>query len=312
MSGSLTILRAGPLLSVQDEGRAGMLRYGVSASGPMDRAAWTHTGRLLARSGPAGLEFTMAGLDLAYDGPGPISVALGGGDFALKCNDTALPWPYAGLLQPGDRLSVTPGSWGNYGYLRLGAVFELPMALKSLATNTIVGLGGFKGRALRQGDVLPLETIFEAEAEPQVVTPAAAPEWLGKEGAEALIRVIWGIHADLFSAAVREAFVDGTFEISRRLDRMGIRLNDPAKVFAHADLLSLTSDSVVSGDIQILGDGTPIVLMRDHQPTGGYPRIATIISADLDRVAQLRPGTKVHFAPVTVAHAQALLAGKAK
>ena len=88
---------------------------------------------------------------------------------------------------------------------------------------------------------------------------------------------------------------------------MGVRLTDSERVFADATILSLASDAIVPGDIQILGDGTPIVLMRDHQPTGGYPRIATVVSADLDRFAQLRPGTAVAFASVTVEHAHALL-----
>jgi allophanate hydrolase subunit 2 len=91
------------------------------------------------------------------------------------------------------------------------------------------------------------------------------------------------------------------------MDRMGVRLIDRSGVFRDAAALSLVSDAIVPGDIQILGDGTPIVLMRDHQPTGGYPRIATVIDADLDRFAQLRPGAEVRFLPVTVTHAQELM-----
>jgi allophanate hydrolase subunit 2 len=85
---------------------------------------------------------------------------------------------------------------------------------------------------------------------------------------------------------------------------MGVRLRDPGGVFAGQRRLSLVSDAIVPGDIQILGDGVPIVLMRDHQPTGGYPRIATVVSADLDRFAQMRPGAPVRFRPVTLEHAR--------
>jgi allophanate hydrolase subunit 2 len=105
---------------------------------------------------------------------------------------------------------------------------------------------------------------------------------------------------------VRQAFAENGFVVSMHLDRMGVRLGDPAGVFAGAPILSLVSDAIVPGDIQILGDGTPIVLMRDHQPTGGYPRIATVISADLDRFAQLRPGTQLAFAPVSLHKARQL------
>ena len=134
--------------------------------------------------------------------------------------------------------------------------------------------------------------------EPEAETPRNEP-----------IRFVWGLHADVFEAAEREAFVTMHFAVSSGLDRMGVRLEDRAGVFARARLLSLVSDAVVPGDIQILGDGTPIVLMRDHQPTGGYPRIGTVISVDLDRFAQLRPGSEVTFAPVALHKAHAMLLG---
>ena len=102
------------------------------------------------------------------------------------------------------------------------------------------------------------------------------------------------------------ALSPGTLKVSTKLDRMGVRLEDPSGIFAASRALSLVSDAIVPGDIQILGDGTPIILMRDHQPTGGYPRIATVITADLDRLAQMRPGSELRFLPVTVAHAHTL------
>jgi allophanate hydrolase subunit 2 len=127
------------------------------------------------------------------------------------------------------------------------------------------------------------------------------------EAIERPIRVVWGLHAEVFDSATRQRFVSEPFVVSTQLDRMGVRLADRGGVFGGSRILSLVSDAVVPGDVQILGDGTPIVLMRDHQPTGGYPRIATIVSADLDRLAQVRPGSEVRFTPVTVARAQELL-----
>ena len=118
---------------------------------------------------------------------------------------------------------------------------------------------------------------------------------------EGPIRFIWGIHAEGFSRAVRDRFVTARFGVTFAMDRMGVRLKDADGVFAGESLLSLVSDPVLAGDIQILGDGTPIVLMRDHQPTGGYPRIATVVDADLDRFAQMRPGTELRFEPVAAA-----------
>jgi 5-oxoprolinase (ATP-hydrolysing) subunit C len=171
----------------------------------------------------------------------------------------------------------------------------VPPMMGSRATNLTVHLGGLDGRALQAGD----ELRFAGPGEP--VTAPAIP------AADDPIRVTWGLHADLSPATVREAFVTKPFAISSKLDRMGARLDDRHGTFAGTRSLSLVSDAIVAGDIQILGDGTPTVLLRDHQPTGGYPRIATVISADLDRFVQMRPGAEVRFQSVTVAKAQGVL-----
>jgi allophanate hydrolase len=230
---------------------------------------------------------------------GKTEVALAGGDFRLTVNGRRQSWPAANALTKGDAVVITPGKSGNYGYLRFNGEVDVPKIIGSRSTNTIVALGGWNGRALRTGDELAL---IAAEAAPPALPDAAAAP-----AGDGAIRFVWGLHADRFSDTVREGFCAAPFVVSRRFDRMGVRLEDKDKVFGQSALLSLVSDSVVPGDIQILGDGTPIVLMRDHQPTGGYARIATVISADLDRFAQLRPGTKLRFAPVSVSHARQLL-----
>lgn len=261
----LTILRAGPLTTLQDAGRFGMLRHGISASGPMDRAGFAAAGAALPMAGGTAIEFTQ-GLSLVADGP--LSVAC----------------PVRQNLAAGERLDVPPAP-GNYGYLRLTHELDVPPVLGSRATNITVGLGGYKGRALRAGDRLVLGAPGE-----KVAPPPAAPD--------GPIRVVWGLHAELFEAALRLRFTETAFRISSALDRMGVRLDDPAGLFRDQRRLGLVSDAIVPGDIQILGDGAPVVLMRDHQPTGGYPRLATIVDADLDRFAQLRPGAQVSFTPV--------------
>lgn len=296
MSARLRIIRAGPLTTIQDSGRFGMLRHGISASGPMDRGAYELAGQLAGR-GQGAIEITAAGLELVVEAGG-CRVGLAGGAFTARHNDHALDWPGRVTLAAGDRLTITPGSQGNYGYLRFDADLDVPPVLGSIATSTRAALGGHRGRALVAGDVLHLGPAIET-ALPHA--PNAPPPETGP------IRVVWGLHADLFAPAIRQAFLQQGFAIGRRHDRMGIRLDDPQGVFAEATILSLVSDAIVPGDIQILGDGTPTVLMRDHQPTGGYPRIATVISADLDRLAQLRPGTLLNFAAVSADHALSLL-----
>ena len=293
----LRITRAGPLATIQDRGRFGMLQHGISASGPMDRGAFERAGASLPAAGGEAIEFSRAGIGFSIAG-GPLRAAFDGGEFTLHINNIRHEWPASLELRDGDSVDISPGPAGNYGYVRFDHTIAVPPVLGSRATNLVVGLGGFEGRALRVGDELPLgpasPTNFRAET----------VNFCAEDGP---IRFIWGIHAELFTPGTRQAFVEGRYTISRRLDRMGVRLDDPARLFTRAPVLSLVSDAIVAGDIQILGDGTPIVLMRDHQPTGGYPRIGTVISADLDRFAQLRPGAELAFAPVTLHKAHSLL-----
>ncbi|MGV8855641.1 MAG: biotin-dependent carboxyltransferase family protein [Devosia sp.] len=300
MSAIVAVTRAGPLTTVQDSGRFGHLRHGISASGPMDRRGYARAGALAGADYP-GIEITMAGIALGVHSGG-CRIGLAGGSFVARLNGKALQWPTAVTLGPGDELAVTPGAAGNFGYLRFDAPMLLPAVMDSLSTSSRARLGGFDGRPLQVGDILELGEGADAVSHSLAATP---PDETGP------IRFIWGLHADLLPSATRSRFVGAGFAISRRLDRMGVRLEDGDGVFADTTILSLASDAIVAGDIQILGDGTPIVLMRDHQPTGGYPRIGTIITADLDRFAQLRPGASVEFAPVSVHHAQQILRSQA-
>lgn len=295
MSAILTITRAGPLVTVQDAGRFGHLADGISASGPMDAAAYRLAGALAGSDHP-GLEITMAGLALKQQS-GSCRIGLAGGLFVARHNNQIVDWPGSVVLEAGDELSITPGAAGNYGYLRFDGDMSLQSIMGSVATSSRARLGGLNGRPLQVGDILELHGAPDAVPD-TVVLPEPEP---------GPIRFVWGLHADLFLPATRQRFVTAPFTISRRLDRMGVRLDDGEGVFSDATILSLVSDAIVPGDIQILGDGTPIVLMRDHQPTGGYPRIATIITADIDRFAQLRPDSAVEFAPVSVDHAQQIL-----
>lgn len=272
---SITILRAGPLTTLQDAGRFGKLGHGISASGPMDHSAFATIGALLERVGTTGIEYTQ-GISIEANEPVVLACAEG-----VK------------RLAPGDRLDLPPAA-GNYGYLRFEREIGVPLLLGSRSTNVTVGLGGFKGRPLKTGDRLPLGEMGALPAATQPVHQVA----------EGPIRVIWGLHADLFDRTARARFLDQSFTVTAAMDRMGVRLGDASGIFRDQRRLSLVSDFIVPGDIQILGDGTPIVLMRDHQATGGYPRIATIVAADLDRFAQMRPGTSVQFRSVTLEHAR--------
>ncbi len=296
MSSSLRVERAGPLCTVQDGGRQGLLAHGISASGPMDIDAHRLAGALAGASDKTGIELTRAGLDLLVES-GDLTVGWAGGAFDVQLNGERRPWPGCASIAAGDRLCIAPGAAGNYGYLRFGKKLDLPMVLGSRATSTRARLGGLEGRALRAGDVL---NFSEEGGTVQSVCSSDPPE-------AGPVRFVWGIHADRFAADIRRKFVETPFRVTNAMDRMGVRLADEGGVFAGSSILSLISDPILPGDIQILGDGTPIVLMRDHQPTGGYPRIGTIVSADLGRFAQIRSGEAVVFAPVSVDHAHQLM-----
>ncbi len=287
----LTITRVGPLTTLQDAGRFGMLRHGISASGPMDRGGFAEAAAELRLMGTTAIEFTRAGL--GFRAEQGLAIGVGGGGFRLLVNGTTLSWRTRVELEPGDLVEIRPAGAGNYGYVRFERELEVAPVLGSRSTNVTVGLGGFRGRALRAGDKIAL--AGEGGAAVGVTRPAPG---------DGPIRVIWGLHADMFHPAVRRRFAEEAFEISTNLDRMGVKLIDRDGVFREQKRLNLVSDAIVAGDIQILGDGTPAVLMRDHQTTGGYPRIATVVTADFDRFAQMRPGSEVRFRPVTLEHAR--------
>jgi biotin-dependent carboxylase-like uncharacterized protein len=290
------IERAGALATIQDAGRFGALVHGVGASGPMDRSAFQRAGRHIGASGSAGIEVSVLGITAVVE-EGSIAVGWDGGDFSIMVNDSPVDWPGSALLKTGDRLTVVGGPAGNYGYLRFGGELVLPPIMGSRSTSLRVGLGGLEGRSLQAGDrikIVAADAVAAATVEPRPVE-------------EGPIRFIWGLHADIFSASIRDRFVTSRFRISSQMDRMGVRLRDEAGVLEQSRNLLLVSEPVVVGDIQILGDGTPIVLGRDHQTTGGYPRIGTVITADLDRFFQLRPNSEITLSPVGLDHAQALL-----
>ena len=291
MSTTLLIRAAGPLTSLQDKGRFGFLAAGLSASGPLDRRAYEAARAALGAAGETVIEFT-AGLVLELVA-GTIRIAGAGADFRVTLNGAPVSWPLRATLKAGDRLHVDAGRSGSFGVLAFSGEVDLPPVLGSRATNTIAGLGG---RVLVAGDTLRFTDEATAAPPARVQPTGTGP-----------IRVLPGLHASMFPPALHERFFAASFTIAPERDRMGMRLRDPEGVFQGLSALSLVSEPIVAGDIQILGDGTPVVLLRDHQPVGGYPRFATVISADFARLAQMRTGETVRFAPISLARAQELL-----
>jgi biotin-dependent carboxylase-like uncharacterized protein len=295
---ALRVLSAGPGVTLQDAGRHGYLRYGVTAAGPMDPLAYATAN--LAVGNPAGstaIEISLGGIELTAEAE-PLVVALAGGDFAISLDARPLPSAAVVLtLEPGAVLSIRAGQSGAWCYLAVAGRLVVPQLLGSNATHTRTGFGGIDGRALRTGDRLPVEP----SCRPAPSVGAIAAPWLDRP--PAIIRVVLGPQDDYFSAEQIAAFLDGPWRVSIKADRMAYFLDGHR--LSHAKGYNIVSDGIAMGAIQVPGDGRPIVLMADRQSTGGYPKIATVIGPDLGRLAQARPGTAFRFEACSIAEAVA-------
>lgn len=291
MRARLLIRAAGPGVTVQDAGRFGYARFGVTPAGPMDLAAFrTATGAVGAS---AAIEISLGGLTFESVGA-PLAIAIAGGGFDLRLDGRRLPPACLLPLPPGATLTIRAGDWGAWAYLAIGGRFDLPPTLGALATHARSGLGP---KPLAAGDHLG---IVDPAPAPVAACALQAP-WLAPDAAP--IRVMPGPQDDYFSAEALARFLDTPWRLGMRSDRMAYALEGPPVV--HARGHDIVSDGAAMGAIQIPGSGAPFVLMADRQPTGGYPKIATVIGADLGRLAQKRPGDIISFQSVTLEEAVA-------
>ncbi|QEL22497.1 biotin-dependent carboxyltransferase family protein [Bosea sp. F3-2] len=299
---ALSVLAAGPGSTIQDGGRHGFLRYGVTGAGPMDPFAHALANRALGNpAGAAAIEVSLGGLEVTAEG-GPVAVALAGGAFAVTLDGQALPPAVVAMVEPGAKLKLRAGQAGAWCYLAVPGGFDVPQVLGSAATHTRTGIGGIAGRGLMAGDRLAIAGMSPAEVETgEIVAP------LLERPAET-IRVILGPQDDYFAPDQIAAFLAGPWTISARGDRMACFLEGPK--LTHVRGYNIASDGIAMGAIQVPGEGQPIVLMADRQSTGGYPKVATVIGPDLGRLAQARPGSTVSFRAVT--HAEAVAARAAE
>lgn len=297
MSASLKILGAGPGVTLQDHGRDGYLRYGVTAAGPMDRLAHATANRALGNeAGAAAIEVSLGGIEVAAEGA-PLSVAVAGGGFEVLLDGIKLPGWVRLELAPGAKLTLRAGTGGAWTYLAVAGTTDLPPFLGSLSTHTRSALGGLDGRGLKAGDTLP---IADAKARAGAPERLLAP-WLKRP--TDVIRAVLGPQDDYFSEDQLEVFRQGPWTVSPRSDRMAFRLDGPR--LTHARGFNIISDGIAMGSIQVPGDGQPLALMADRQSTGGYPKIATIIAPDVGRLSQLRPNQAFRFETVSIAEAVA-------
>lgn len=300
MAEGLRILAPGVATTLQDAGRQGYLRYGISGSGAMDPDLLALANALVGNpADAAAIEMAMLGPTLVCEAEG-CRVALAGAPFAMGLNGRALDPFTAHDLRRGDRLTFGAPRQGLRAWLAVAGGFAVAPMLGSVSTHTRTLLGGLDGHSLAAGDLLPVHAP-QPTGRPLTLPPAHRPRFGGP------IRVVLGPQADSFTEEGLRTFLSAPYTLTGRADRMGCHLDGPP--IAHADGFNIVSDGIVNGSIQVPGHGRPLILLADRHTTGGYPKIATVISADLGRLAQVRPGETIRFEAVTVEAAQSLARG---
>lgn len=291
----LVVNAVGPMVSIQDAGRMGKMRFGVCASGPMDRFAHACANVAVGvDQDSTAIEISLGGLTVECVS-GEVTVAVAGAESVVKHNEVQLaPWCVT-TLHPGDQLSVRGGPHGSFAYLAFAGSLQCTPWLGSTATHTLSGFGGgvlSSGQELIIASSLNLPDREGGLEIPDIAQPLRQAH------------VVAGPQDACFLEASVSTFLSQTYRLSSAYDRMGVRLDGPHLTMK--DALSIPSEPLVRGSVQVAGDGIPTVLLADHQTTGGYPKIATVISTDTDRLVQLRAGQPVEFVQITPAQAIAL------
>jgi biotin-dependent carboxylase-like uncharacterized protein len=300
LTAGLKVLTPGLHTTVQDLGRVGWQALGVPVSGALDDFS-LRLGNSLVDNPPG-----VAALEIVHSGPSfevaaeTVRVAVAGIGAALAIGERGhivAAWHSASLTR-GDVFQIVLGRESVCAYLAVEGGVAVPLVLGSASTYLRAGLGGFEGRSLRQGDLVPL-AVERASDRPEQHLPAPPAATGGRP-----IHVILGPQQEYFTEEAVATLLDAEFHISTSADRMGMRLDGPR--LCHRDGWDIVSDAIATGAIQVPGSGQPILLLADHQTTGGYPKIATVISADVPAVGRRRPGDAIRFAAVTVAEAEQL------
>ena len=292
MIATFKVIHAGPSVSVQDEGRYGHLRFGVSGSGAMDRTALAMANAALGNnaSSPA-IEISLGGITLECT-EGAVSIAIAGGSFASMLNDEKLPTWSIATISAGDTLKIRPGSWGSWCYLAFAGQIDAPSWLNSYSVHLNSGVCG---KPLQQGDMLSIQNTSVSTND--IISIGDTDQFTPSD----TIRVVVGPQERYFSEATLTDLFNHPFTISSDYDRMGMRLTGCTLPISAS--LDMPSEPISRGSLQVPGHGDPICLMADHHTAGGYPKIATVISADHDVLAQRRSGDAITFLAVTSAEA---------
>ena len=295
----MKVINPGPLSTIQDAGRFGYMCTGFGTNGAMDSLSMEIANILVGNEPGAGVvEMTMLGMTVEFTCNAVI--ALTGAPMEILRGEEIIPMYQAVEVFAGDRLTMGAAQSGMRTYLAVAGGFDLPMVMGSMSTNLKCGIGGFKGRKLAAGDELPLRQsvslsmVGQSKCQLENDYPNAQ-----------VVRVVLGPQEDYFTDAGIETFLSAGYKVSGQSDRMGVRLD--GKAIENKNGVDIISDGIAYGSVQIPASGTPIIMMADRQTTGGYAKIATVITADLPKIAQAKPGSTICFRAVTEKEAVAAL-----
>jgi antagonist of KipI len=297
--------RAGFLSSVQDLGRTGFRQFGVSTSGALDPFALRVANLLVGNdTAAAGLEITLGGLRLHFEDER--IVAWCGGEFDVRVGAKFLPAGHAARVLAGEEVKFWRSQIGCRCWLAIAGGVNVPDVLGSSSTDLRARFGGFEGRTLRDGDVLPLATRPGSSPPATGISTWTAPhDWVSPAKRHPTLRFTPGVDWNRFNAPTLRRLTSEAFTVSPDSDRMGVRLDGPElKRMDNGDLIS---EAVAPGTIQVPPSGKPILLLGDCQTIGGYPKIAHVITVDLGVAAQLRAADHARFSEVSLADAHRLL-----
>lgn len=292
----LSVIEPGLFTTVQDLGRPNAITGGVPPGGAMDRFAHSAANLLVGNAtGEASLECAMSGPRLVAEEP--CLIAITGADFDPRVNGAPAPMWTGVFLARGDRVSFGVRRHGARVYIALGGGIEADRWLGSRSTNMMAARGGLHGRTLRAGDALSAAS----QRAPAIVAGRQLRAELRPDYTDHALHALPGPHFKRLDAEGRRLLFSASYRMSRDADRMGCRLEGPRLVTSGDELLSF---GLVAGAVQVPHSGQPILLMADHQTAGGYPVVATVISASLPHAAQLVPGDELRFRQTTIAQAR--------
>ncbi|QZY54187.1 biotin-dependent carboxyltransferase family protein [Crassaminicella profunda] len=300
--GQIKILNPGLLTTVQDEGRVGYQQFGVPVSGVMDYFSYKVANILVGNDEKeAVLEVTMLGPQIIFE-EGTV-IAITGGKLSPMINGKAIPMWKSIHVKKDDQLSFGGMKEGCRSYIAFAGGINVPEIMGSKSTYMKGKIGGYEGRPLKKGDKLkigsPKESLLKLTG--RAVSAKYIPEY--KNSLE--VRVLLGPQEEYFTEKGIETFLSQSYTVTNECDRMGFRLD--GEEIEHKEGADIISDGIAFGAIQIPGHGKPIIMMADRQTTGGYTKIANVIYADLERIAQAKPGDIISFKKVSIEEAQSIL-----